>query len=180
MMKKEEADLLRRVQQGEEAALQAAIGSYTPYLSTVLYRFAGERLSKQDTEEILSDTFLALWRSAGRIDMEKGTLRAYLAAVAKNFARKRLDAMREELSLDAPEFGEAGLAAPEDEAGRLVTEEALWSAVMRLGEPEGELFVRYYRYGQPLREIAGATGLNLSTVKSKLARGKQKLRKILS
>lgn len=51
---------------------------------------------------------------------------------------------------------------------------------MSLGEPDNEIFVRYYKFGEKLNDIAAATGVNLSTVKTKLSRGKTKLKKILS
>ena len=56
----------------------------------------------------------------------------------------------------------------------------LWDAVAELGEEDLELFVRYYRYGESLREISHAMKLNLSTVKTRLSRGKKKLKQILN
>ena len=55
----------------------------------------------------------------------------------------------------------------------------LWDAVMSLGEPDNEIFVRYYKYNETLKEIANAMGLNLSTIKTKLFRGKRKLKQLL-
>ena len=170
----DEQTLLRRLQQQDPRALEQAIDRYTPYLSTVLYRAAGTSLSREDIEEIVSDVFVCLWQNAQRIEVEKGGIRPYLAAAARNFAFKRLGRPRPYESLDEIEIS-GGPGAAED----LVERETLWSAVMSLGEPDSELFVRYYRYGQALREIADATGLKLSTVKTKLSRGKKKLKTIL-
>ena len=58
-------------------------------------------------------------------------------------------------------------------------ENVVWDAVMSLGEPDNEIFVRYYVFGEKIREIAKATGVNPSTVKTKLSRGKRKLKEIL-
>ena len=57
---------------------------------------------------------------------------------------------------------------------------ALWDAVMRLEEPDNEIFVRYYKFGEKLKDISKATGINISTIKTKLSRGKRKLKIILS
>ena len=57
---------------------------------------------------------------------------------------------------------------------------ALWDAVMSLGEPDNEIFVRYYKFGEKLKDISKATGINISTIKTKLSRGKRKLKIILS
>ena len=50
----DEAKLLAQIKKGEERAIDRAVGLYTPYLSTVLYNMASN-LSKEDTEEIVSD-----------------------------------------------------------------------------------------------------------------------------
>ena len=170
----DEQTLLRRLQKQDPRALEQAIDRYTPYLSTVLYHAAGTSLAREDIEEIVSDTFVCLWQNAGRIEAGKGGIRPYLAAAARNFAFKRLGRQRPCESLDELETA-CGPGAAEE----LVERETLWGAVMALGEPDSELFVRYYRYGQTLNEIAGVTGLNLSTVKTKLSRGKKKLKTIL-
>lgn len=74
----EEEKLLMRLKNRKRNAIDEAIEVYTPYLSTVLYNMLGNRLPKEDIEEILSDVFVTLWKNADTIDLEKGTLRAYL------------------------------------------------------------------------------------------------------
>ena len=36
---------------------------------------------------------------------------------------------------------------------------ALWDAVMSLGEPDNEIFARYYKFGEKLKDISKATGI---------------------
>ena len=100
----EEEKLLMRLKNRKRNAIDEAIEVYTPYLSTVLYNMLGNRLPKEDIEEILSDVFVTLWKNADTIDLEKGTLRAYLAAVARNFALKKLNKQRDYTSLDEIEL----------------------------------------------------------------------------
>ena len=86
----DEAELLQRLRNREKNSIDEAIRIYTPYLSTVLYHMAGNSLPKEDIEEIVADVFVVLWKNAERIDLQKGTLRSYLAAVARNFTLKRI------------------------------------------------------------------------------------------
>ncbi len=167
----DEAKLLAQIKKGEERAIDRAVGLYTPYLSTVLYNMASN-LSKEDTEEIVSDVFFALWKNAEYIDLNKGTVRSYLAAAARNFALKRLKKKKDSVSLDEAEIS--------DKAGDSFSAVTVWDAVMSLGEPDSEIFIRFYKYGEKLREISKATGINISTVKTRLSRGKAKLKRILS
>lgn len=172
----DEAKLLRQLKLKEPSSMDKAIKAYTPYLAAVLYGFAGKQLSKEDAEEIISDVFVMLWKNAEHIDLKKGTLRSYIAAAARNFALKSLNKQKDTAPVD-------DIVNLSDEAD--FTEENsfnsfLWDAVMSLGEPDNEIFIRFYKFDEKLKEISKATGLNISTIKTKLSRGKRKLKKILS
>lgn len=166
----DEKRLLKHLKQRRQNSIEKAIELYTPYLSTVVFNTAGSSLPREDIEEIISDVFFTLWEKADYIDLEKGTVRSYIAATARNLTLKRLKNRVEYVSIEDAEI-------PSDEhADESLRGEFLWSCVMELGEPDSELFVRYYKFGERLADIAKATGLNLSTVKSKLSRGKCKLK----
>jgi RNA polymerase sigma-70 factor (ECF subfamily) len=169
----DEAKLLMRLKQKQENSINQAIEIYTPYLSTVLYN-TSTSLSKEDAEEIISDVFVALWKNAEYIDLEKGSVRTYIATIARNLAYKRLRKNIAIASLD-----EIEVACDKDMEKDCVVHDAVWQAVMSLGEPDSEIFVRCYKYGERIRDIAKATGINVSTIKSKLSRGKKKLKIIL-
>ena len=169
----DEAKLLKRLK--KTGSIDEAIEVYTPYLSTVLYNMAGNRLPKEDIEEIVSDVFVMLWKNAEYIDPEKGTVRSYIAAAARNFALKRLNKQTDCTCLDDMEIPDNSPSAEE-----IFTESAVWDAVMSLGEPDNEIFVRYYKFDEKLKDIQKATGINISTIKTRLSRGKRKLKRILS
>lgn len=52
-------------------------------------------------------------------------------------------------------------------------------AVNTLGDPDREIFLRHYYYAQTVSEISHQMRLNESTVKTKLRRGRARLRAIL-
>ncbi len=170
--------LLKNLKKRQRNSLEQAIDIYTPYVSTVIYNTVGSQLTKEDTEEITADVFIGLWKSADNIDLNKGSIRSYLAAIAKNCALKRLQKKTNDLPIELVESDAARASYELAEPNDLYN--FVWQAVAQLGEPDNEIFVRYYKYGQKLREIAKITNVNLSTVKTKLLRGKQKLKKILS
>lgn len=171
----DEAKLLMRLKNKKRNTIEEAVEVYTPYLSTVLYNMVGNRLPKEDIEEIVSDVFVTLWKNAEYIDSGKGTIRSYIAAVARNFALKRLNKKMDCTCLDDIEILDETSATEEK-----LTENIVWGAVMSLGEPDNEIFVRYYKFGERLKDISRVMGLNISTIKTKLLRGKRKLKKILS
>lgn len=61
----DEAELLQRLRNREQNAINEAIELYTPYLSTVLYNLAGTTLPREDAEEIVADVFVILWKKDG-------------------------------------------------------------------------------------------------------------------
>jgi len=170
----DESKLLMQLTKRQKNSINQAIEIYTPYLSTVLYNMVGNGLPKEDIEEIVSDVFVMLWKNAEYINLEKGTLKSYMAVSTRNFALKRLRKKNDFTSLDEIEVPDSC-----DFEKDCVNSDAVWKAVMSLGEPDNEIFVRCYKYQEKLRDIAKATGLKVSTVKSKLLRGKRKLKKIL-
>ena len=169
----DESKLLMQLQKRHKNSINQAIEVYTPYLSTVLYNMVGDGLPKEDIEEIVSDVFVVLWKNAEYIDLSKGTLRSYMAATAKNFALKRLNKKKDYTNLDDIEI-------PIEDDFTDDNKKSIWDAVMRLGEPDNEIFVRFYKYDEKLKDISKATGLNISTIKTKLSRGKRKLKKLLN
>ena len=68
---------------------------------------------------------------------------------------------------------------PDRELDKKETARVVNAALGRLDKPQRELFVRHYYYGQTVREAALAMGLNLSTAKTWLRRGREELKTIL-
>lgn len=130
----------------EKNSIDEAIQIYTPYLSTVLYHMAGNSLPKEDIEEIVADVFIVLWKNAGRIDLQKGTLRSYLAAVARNFALKRINRKTDHTFLEDIELSDGKNFIEENFHNNYV-----WETVMSLGEPDSEIFVRRYKFDEKSR-----------------------------
>ena len=68
---------------------------------------------------------------------------------------------------------------PDRELDKKETARVVNRALSQLDKPQRELFVRHYYYGQTVQEAALAMGLNLSTAKTWLRRGRETLKTIL-
>ena len=173
----DEARLIRKLRSRDRGALEHAIRQYTPYVSAVVHRTLGDALPREDMEEAVSDAFLALWAHAGDYDGEKGPFLPWLGAIARNKALNKLRAREPALPLGddvaAPD-------RPDEEAERRDSAAELWRAVEALPPPDDALFLRYYYYGEKLKDIAKALGMNGQTAKTHLARGRAKLRELLT
>ena len=167
------ADRLRR---HSRSALEAAIRRYAPYVGTVVWRVlsSGGRAAPEDVEEVVSDVFLALWTHAGELEPGRD-LRPWLGTVARNKAADRLRRQRPE-ALPLSEADQVPGPGPQEAAEQREWAERLWRAVEAMAEPDRTLFLRHYWYGDKLKDVARDLGMDYSTAKNRLLRGRRALR----
>lgn len=171
-MDRDWADRLRR---SDVSALEEVMDAYSAYAAKIIAACLGQALPKEDMEEALADVFVKLWDSRRRL---RGEVKPYLAAIARNAARDRLRRLRPELPVQDGLPDEA--APPEELAELRERDETVRRAVEEMSPPDRELFIRFYYLDQTVGEIAAVTGQNPSTVKSRLRRGREKLRGYLT
>lgn len=166
--------ILRRLRSKDPAALEKLMDRYIPYVSAVVWNILRHSMSHEDAEEVVSDVFLTAWNRAE--DILPGCSKQWLGAVARNKAKNKLRERGfalslEEDMLDTPDETTPEVQMEREEEARLVRE-----AVDSLGEPDRTIFLRHYYYAQTVREVAEAMGINQSTVKTKLRRGRLRLK----
>ena len=169
-----ERTLLRLLKGGDAGALSELIGLYTPYLYAIASSIMGGVLPPEDVEEAVSDSFVSLWQH--RDEVVPGKLKPWLAAVCRNRAKDALRAreLAEPLDDDLLEVAAPGDVEESVLRGELTA--LAREAVDALGEPDGEIFRRHYFLYQKTGEIADALGMNAATVRTKLKRGRERLR----
>ena len=169
--------LLAGMRSGDESALSAVIDRYAAYVGTVVRNIVGSSLNESDAKEIVSDVFYVLWKNREKI--QNGKLKAYLGRVARSRA---LDALRRQKQDVMPEDDaiELSIPGPENEVVKAELYAALRSALEAMPEPERTIFIRHYYYYQKTKVIADALGLNVKTVQTKLCRGRETLRRVLT
>lgn len=169
-----ESTALRKLAKGNTDALEWFIHKYTPYVTTVVYNIIGQSMDQADIEEVVSDVFVALWQNAEKVHSPKGFLGTIARNKAKNKARElKLTLPLEEDILVVDELN------PETHIEKRELSAAVKRAVLEMGQPEKDIFLRFYFYYQTMEEIAEDMNLPLSTVKTKLRRGRVKLKQTL-
>lgn len=166
--------LTQRLRRGDPAALEEAMDRYSAYAAKIIAAFLRDTLPREDMEEALSDVFVALWNSRERLEGED--LRPYLAAIARNAARQRLRSFRPTEPLPETDLGADGAPGPEDLTEQAETAGELREAISALPPEDRELFLRFYYLEQTTAEIAAVTGENPATLRSRLRRGRMKLK----
>ena len=166
--------MVKSLRRGDLSALEELMDRYTPYVSSVVSRILRGR--KADVEELTADVFLAAWDN--RDKLRPGQVKGWLGAVARNRAFNLLRADHENLPLEEDVLL-LKTDGPDRELDRKETARLVNQALARLDKPQRELFVRHYYYGQTVQEAALAMGLNPSTAKTWLRRGRETLKTIL-
>ena len=169
-----ERTLLRQLKDSDTGALSEIIGLYTPYLYTIASNIMAPQLPREDIEEAVSDAFVELWTH--RAELLPGKLKAWLAAVTRNKAKDALRAhkLAEPLNDDLLEIacdGDMERELLQKELGELARQ-----AVDTMGEPDREIFRRHYFLYQKTEETAAVLNMNAATVRTHLARGRERLR----
>lgn len=141
-----------------------------------IYRFAWRMTgSPEAAEDVAQETFLTLLRQPGRFDSSRGELRAFLFGVARNLALKR---WREEHRWDSLE-DDQWIAVPMDPAA-VGTAALVGAAIASLPPLQREALILAEYEGLTLEEIAAAVEAEVGTVKSRLFRARENLRRALA
>jgi RNA polymerase sigma-70 factor (ECF subfamily) len=195
----DEAGLVRAVANGSEDALAALYDRHAGGVHAVALRLTGDRGL---TEEVVQETFLALWNRAELFDPAVASLGTWLRAIARNRAVDRLRAIGrrpalvslpgerepsesgggfERLGIDPTVIGGAGRDPdPVTAAEAASVREAIGAALATMPDVERTVIVLAYREGLTQQEIAQRLDWPLGTVKTRTRRALARLRELLT
>ncbi len=123
-------------------------------------------------EDVAQEAFLAAWEQRDRFDPRRGSFRAWLYAIARNRALNQMRKKRP-LSLAAPpDVGWEAPATPRDDAAFATLDRALAALPME----QRAAFVLAEILGLSHGEVAVVERVPIGTVKSRVARAREKLR----
>lgn len=145
-----------------------------PLLAFLEYRTGNIELAK----DVHADTFERVLRTRWRFDPRKGSQKTWLYTIALNVLRdsgRRRAAEARALDRVAAGGGEEHW----DEAGRLDDRDAVRRGLATLPDDEREAVALYYGADLSLEEIARITGTKTTTIKGRLARGRDRMRETL-
>jgi RNA polymerase sigma-70 factor (ECF subfamily) len=159
-------ELIAALAAGDEDALRELFTRHAAWLAARL-RAA---LPPPDVEDVLQETFLAVWKGAAGY-RPQGTPRAWMWVIARNQAALLL---RRRGPVTAP-LGETADTAQTtlDPAEAVMVRADITAA---LDGPEGEVLRLMYVEDRPVAEVAALLGVPAGTVKSRAHRARRVLR----
>lgn len=161
----------------EKLDIDKVIDDFSGYLYTII-KNAGN-FPKEDIEEMISDTYFILWKNQNKLDIEK-KLSPYLFGIVKNLIKQRYHIFynNNENIEDYEEYliinENLDMTVQNNE-----TNQKIINLLNKMKSKEKNIFYDFYFYSTKIKDIAVKYNLSESTVKSKLYRTRNRIRKEL-
>ena len=143
-----------------------------------LYRFGLHLLGDNGlADELVQECFVRLWRTAGRFDINRGTVAAYLFVMSRSIAA---DLRKRPSSRPLAPADEERVPAQPDDADRIVDTLAVRDALDSLSAAHREVLMLWQGEGLTQTKIAERLGVPLGTVKTRMFHGLRALKTALA
>jgi RNA polymerase sigma-70 factor, ECF subfamily len=168
---------LAAVARGDEAAFAVVYDRAAPVVLGTARRILRD---PAQSEEVMQEVLLEVWRSAARFDPAAGSAAAWISTLAH---RRAVDRVRSEQRAALREIRAATAAVPYDEVADAVEasldRERVRHCLAGLTELQREAVTLAYYGGYTYREVAQLLGVAVGTVKTRMRDGLIRLRDCL-
>lgn len=166
--------LVRQVAAGDGQALRQLMSRHLPRILALARRMLGDRALADD---VVQETFLRVWRTAGDWRPATGRFSTWMHRVALNLCYDALRRRRVVMLPDPPEIADAAplpdADAPDADA------RAVEAALQQIAPRQREAIILVYYQELPQAEAAAAMDVSVDALESLLARGRRSLQSIL-
>lgn len=171
-----DAELLRRVAQGEAVAIQAMVARKLPRVLSLATRMLGDPV---EAEDVAQEAMLRVWKQAPKWKSGQARFDTWLHRVGLNLCYDRLRRRREMLVEKMPEMVDD---SPAPDRGIQAAETGHRVQVALMGLPERQREAIVLCHYQELGNIAAASvmGVSVEALESLLSRARRSLRVALS
>jgi RNA polymerase sigma factor (sigma-70 family) len=151
----------------------------------MVHRFLTSRVGTETADDLLSDVFVVAFRSRRRYDTHFSSAAPWLLGIAANVVRHhhrsehRRSVLLSRLNQDSERPGGSSSDLGADIIDR-ADFDLVRHAVAAMDERYRDVLILYAAFGLTYAEIATALGLRVGTVRSRLSRGRVRLRELLS
>lgn len=155
--------------------LERIVKDFTPYVRTIINNAVNDKLSYEDKEEIITDTFFIIWKNKDKV---KASLSSYIAGITRNLIKKKLSKNIIAYNIDDYEniIETAGINFFDTDRIEISRIE---KSLKNLNELDLKIVKLFYYSSKSIRDIANELELSEMNVKTKLFRIRKKIKKEL-
>ncbi|WP_353948716.1 RNA polymerase sigma factor SigW [Sporolactobacillus sp. Y61] len=186
-MEHQEKRLIKKVKKGDHQAFAELVDRYKNSVFNICFRMVGNR---QEAEDLSQETFIRAYNHIDRFDINR-RFSTWIFRIATNLSIDSLRRKKASVSLDAEVPGTDGLSLntmlsdpdesshPDKHLLRSETEQWVQHGIAQLPEKYRSAVVLKYIEELSLKEISEVMDLPIGTVKTRVHRGREMLRKTL-
>jgi RNA polymerase sigma-70 factor (ECF subfamily) len=178
-----DADLGRRMSNGDEDAFATFYDRFAPGLFSLIY---GILRDQKESEDVLQEAFVQMWKRIATYDARRSSLFTWAVMISRHKAIDRLRSRQRQSRLNeavASETNAVPASGPADRAddalARSDERERVRAALAQLSEGQREAIDLAFFAGLTQTQISERLGAPLGTVKARIRRGLLALREAL-
>jgi RNA polymerase sigma-70 factor (ECF subfamily) len=174
-----------QVKNGDQNAFSEIVEIYKDKVFQLCYRMIG---NSHEAEDLAQEAFIRAYININSFHMDK-KFSTWLYRIATNLSIDRIRKKKPDVFLDAEVKGMEGLtmysqlaadiSTPEEEVVSLELQETVQNEILKLPDKYRTVIVLKYIEELSLKEISDILDLPISTIKTRMHRGREALRKQL-
>ncbi|MCM3800265.1 RNA polymerase sigma factor SigW [Caldibacillus thermoamylovorans] len=176
---------IKQVRKGDQNAFGEIVELYKDKVFQLCFRMLG---NSHEAEDISQEAFMRAYINIERYNIDR-KFSTWLYRIATNLCIDRIRKKKPDYYLDAEVAGTEGLTlysqipasqlAPDEEVSKIELQEIIQNEILKLPEKYRTVIVLRYIEELPLLEISKILDLPIGTIKTRIHRGREALRKQL-
>ncbi|AWI10962.1 MAG: RNA polymerase sigma factor SigW [Caldibacillus thermoamylovorans] len=176
---------IKQVRKGDQNAFGEIVELYKDKVFQLCFRMLG---NSHEAEDISQEAFMRAYINIERYNIDR-KFSTWLYRIATNLCIDRIRKKKPDYYLDAEVAGTEGLTlysqipasqlAPDEEVSKIELQEIIQNEILKLPEKYRAVIVLRYIEELPLLEISKILDLPIGTIKTRIHRGREALRKQL-
>lgn len=176
---------IKQVRKGDQNAFGEIVELYKDKVFQLCFRMLG---NSHEAEDISQEAFMRAYINIERYNIDR-KFSTWLYRIATNLCIDRIRKKKPDYYLDAEVAGTEGLTlysqipasqlAPDEEVSKIELQEIIQNEILKLPEKYRAVIVLKYIEELPLLEISKILDLPIGTIKTRIHRGREALRKQL-
>lgn len=159
-----------------ELDLEKIINEYSSYTATIINNMAKENLNNEDKEEIISEVFFVLWKNKEKLDINK-YLSPYIAGITKNVVKEYLRKIK--INFDISDYENSLYCYDKINIfdNNIEKISKIENRLKEMKEIDKKIFLDFYYSSKSIKDIAKEQNISEFSVKQRLYRIRNKIRK---
>ena len=159
-----------------ELDLEKIINEYSSYIATIINNIARDSLNNEDKEEIVYEVFFILWKNENKLDINK-YLSSYIAGITRNVIKEYLRKIK--VNFDISDYENSLYSYDEIYFLNNSIEEIskIEKKLENMKEIDKKVFLDFYYSSKSIKDIANEQKISEFSVKQRLYRIRNKIRK---